>query len=233
MVRELFGSSWQTPSRLSCVFFTEEWLPSGHSTIKAWLVECCRDGRTFQKDNHLHSRTLELCQRNYWVLGYLLDQGPSPMIIQYSWAASSRKSHGGSRHLPFKNDGGHCILGDLQCCRIFLVPFPRSVPRYNPVSVLYGQFLRTHGLTSTVNFGTLYRQVCAFPNHVQSIEFSTGGLQSSCGNISRMNNGNRMHLCSISCLIAKGLNTYVTKFVCFLQKILKTCFRFVILGYCV
>uniref|UniRef100_A0A673YXS6 Tyrosine-protein kinase n=1 Tax=Salmo trutta TaxID=8032 RepID=A0A673YXS6_SALTR len=34
--------------------------------------------------------------------------------------------------------------------------------------------------TFIVNCGTLYRQVCAFPNHVQSVEFTTGGLQSSC-----------------------------------------------------
>ena len=104
---------------------------------------------------------------------------------------------------------------DLQCCINVLVPFPRSVPRHNPVSDLYGQFLQPHGfvfaLTCTVNCGTLYRQVCAFPNHVQSIEFTTGGLQSCCRNISRMINGNRMHQSSISSLLAKGLNTYVNK----------------------
>ena len=68
-----------------------------------------------------------------------------------------------------------------------LVPLPRSVPRHNLVSELYGQFLPPHGLvfslTCTVNCGTLYRQVCAFPNLVQSIEFTTGGLQSSWRNI--------------------------------------------------
>ena len=99
--------------------------------------------------------------------------------------------------------------------QMFLVPFPRAVPRHNPVSELYGQFLQPHGLvfalTYTVNRGTLYRQVCSFPNHVQSIEFTPGGLQSSCRNISRMINGNRMHMSSISSLIAKGLNTYVNK----------------------
>ena len=31
--------------------------------------------------------------------------------------------------------------------------------------------------------GLLYRQVCAFPNHVQPIEFTKGGIQSSCRNI--------------------------------------------------
>ena len=63
----------------------------------------------------------------------------------------------------------------------------------------------------TVNYGILYRQVCAFLNHVQSIEFTTGRLQSSCRNISRMIDGNRMLLSSISSLIAKVLNTFVNK----------------------
>ena len=45
----------------------------------------------------------------------------------------SRKSLGASKPLPFKIDGGHCALGDLQCCRCFLVLFPRSMPRHNPV----------------------------------------------------------------------------------------------------
>ena len=87
------------------------------------------------------------------------------------------------------------------------------VPRHNLVSELHGQFLQPHGLvfvlTCTVNWGTLYRQVCAFPNHVQSIEFTTGGLQSRCTNISRMINGNRMYLSSVLSVIAKGLHTYV------------------------
>jgi hypothetical protein len=91
-------------------------------------------------------------------------------------------------------------------------------------------------LTYTVNCGTLYRQVCAFPNHVQYIDVTTGGLQSSCRNISRMINGNRMHLSSISSLIAKGQNTYVSKYFCFyfntFAKIKRNSFRFVIMGYC-
>ena len=82
-------------------------------------------------------------------------------------------------------------------------------------TLLYRQFLRPHGLffalTYTVNCGTVYRPVCAFPNHVQSIECTTGGLQSSYRNNSRMINRNRMHLSSISGLIAKCLFTYVNK----------------------
>ena len=165
--------------------FTEEWLPPGHTTIKAWSVECCRDGCSSGRFSHLHWGTLELCQSDQQFLGYLPDQGPSPPIAQFGRAASSRKRLGWSKHVPFKNDGGHCVLGDLQYSRNVLVPL-------------------VFDLTYTVNCGTLYTQVCAFPNHVQSIEFSTGGLKSSCRNISRMINGNRMHLSSISSLKSKG-----------------------------
>ena len=95
------------------------------------------------------------------------NQYPSPLISQFGRAASSRKNLGGSKLLPFKNDGDHSVLGDLKFCRYFLVPFPRSVRRHNPVSELYGQFLRPYGLvfvlTCTVKRGTLYRQVYAFP----------------------------------------------------------------------
>ena len=120
------------------------------------------------------------------------------------------------------------------------------VPKQNPVSELYGQFLQPHGLvfalTCTVNCGILYRQVCAFPNHGQSIDFATGGLQSSCRYISRMINGNMMHLGAISSLIANGPNSYENKvflFVCFYfiflisNNLKKTCIHFVIMGYCV
>jgi hypothetical protein len=159
------------------------------------------------------------------------------MCILQEWLPS------GFKLLPFKNDGGHCVIGELQCCRNVLVPFPRSVPWHNPVSEHYRQFLWPHGLvfslSCTVNCGTLYRQVCAFPNHVQSIEFTTGGLQSSCRNISRMINWNRMHQSSVSSLIAKGLNTYVNKvfqffyMYTFAKQNLETYFRFVTMGYCV
>ena len=71
------------------------------------------------------------------------------------------------------------VFLDLQCCRNVLVPFPRSVSRHNPVS---GP-LRTIPSTLWLGFCSdmhcqLWdlRQVCAFPNHVESIEFTTGGL---------------------------------------------------------
>jgi hypothetical protein len=45
------------------------WLPSVHTTIKAWLVECCRNGCPSGRFSHLHRGTLELCQSDHWVLG--------------------------------------------------------------------------------------------------------------------------------------------------------------------
>uniref|UniRef100_A0AAZ3RUA2 Sodium/calcium exchanger membrane region domain-containing protein n=1 Tax=Oncorhynchus tshawytscha TaxID=74940 RepID=A0AAZ3RUA2_ONCTS len=64
----------------------------------------------------------------------------------------------------------------LETLNAVLVPFPRSVSRHNPVSELYGLFLRPHGfvfaLTCTFNCVTLHRQVCAFPNHFPADIFS-------------------------------------------------------------
>ena len=41
--------------------------------------------------------------------------GSSSPIALFGWAASSRKSLDGYKLLSFKNDGGHCVLRDLQC----------------------------------------------------------------------------------------------------------------------
>jgi hypothetical protein len=70
------------------------------------------------------STFMELCQSDHWVIGHLHDQGPSPPIVQFGWATSSRKSVVGNKLVPFKNDEGHCVLGDLQCCRRFWYPSP-------------------------------------------------------------------------------------------------------------
>lgn len=60
---------------------------------------------------------------------------------------------------------------------------------------VYRQFL---GLRSTqVNYPTLYIQVCAYPNHVWSTEFTTGRLQSSCGIIWSMMIRNRSSILSV------------------------------------
>ena len=99
--------------------------------------------------------------------GFLVTSLPKallPRLLKGRRRPALRKSPGDSKLLPFKN-GGHCVLEDLHC---------------------FGQFLRPHGLvfalTCTVNCGTLH-SLCAFPNRVQSIEFTTNGLQLSCRNL--------------------------------------------------
>ena len=68
--------------------------------------------------------TEELCQSDHWVLGHFPDQGPSPLIAHFCQAASSRESLGGFKLLPFKNDGGHCVLGTFNAADIFRYPSP-------------------------------------------------------------------------------------------------------------
>ena len=48
--------------------------------------------------------TEEPYQSDHRVLGHLHDLGPSPPIAQFGQVASSRKSLGVSKLVPFKND---------------------------------------------------------------------------------------------------------------------------------
>ena len=66
------------------------------------------------------------CTVNSVTIGFLVTSLTKAVSPDYSvWpGASSRKSLGGSK---CKNDGVHCVLGDLQGCRNVLVTFPRSV----------------------------------------------------------------------------------------------------------
>jgi hypothetical protein len=72
------------------------------------------------------------------------------------------------------------FLGTFNAAELFWY-LSLDLSQHNLVSELYGQFLRPHGLVFTltciVDGGALYRQVSAFPNHVQSIEFTEGGLR--------------------------------------------------------
>ena len=135
MVWESLGAFWQAPSWLSCAFYwgvASIW-PLYHKGLIGGVLQRWLSFRNILPSPH-------------WVLGHLTDYGPFPPIAQFGQVASSKKSLCGSKRLPFKNDGGHCVIGDLQCCRHVLVPFTRSVPRHNPVSKIYRQFLRPHGL---------------------------------------------------------------------------------------
>ena len=65
------------------------------------------------------------------------------------------------------------------------------------------------------------------PFQVMSNELNLPQVDNQVVETSRIINGNRMHLSSISSVVAKSLNTHVNKV------FLKTCFHFVIMRYCV
>ena len=164
--------------------FTEEWLPSGHSTIKAWLMECCRDGWPSGRFSHLHRGTLELCQSDHRVLGHLPYQGPRLLSLV------GRPSLGRVLVVPnlfhLKMMEATVFLGTFNAADIIWYPSPDlcldTILSWRSTD----NFFELMAVFFTVYCGTLYRQMCAFPNHVQSIELTTGGLQSSCRNIARM-----------------------------------------------
>jgi hypothetical protein len=123
------------------------------TTIKRLIVESAAEiGKTSRRTTISRD---ELCQSDHCVLGHLSDQGPSPPIAQFGWAASSKKSLGGSKLPPSFINGSHGVIRDLQCCNVL------DLCLDNPVSELYGQFHRPHGLvfarTCTANCGTLNR----------------------------------------------------------------------------
>ena len=111
--------------KLQAMSFTEERLLSGHSAIKPRSVEWWLSFWKFLESPHRIS-------------------GATMVLLLVK--ASSRKSLGCSKRIPFKNYGGHCALGNLQCSRILFVVFHRSVRWYNPVSEHCRQFLLTHSL---------------------------------------------------------------------------------------
>ena len=124
-------------------------------------------------------------------------QGPFPLIAQFCWAASCRKSPGCSKLLPFKNYGGHCALVNLQYSKNMFVTFPRSVPWHNPSQSSAGSSFDLMAwilLICIITCEAVYWQVSdCLSNHVQSIEFTIGRLQWRCRNISKMIKRNGRH----------------------------------------
>ena len=154
--------------------FTEEWLPSGHSTKKEWLVlqrwlSFCKVHPSSQRNSGALSE---------WPSGSWSPPWPRPFSPRLL-SLAGRPALGRVLVLPnffhLRMMEGTVFLGTFNAAEMFWYPSP---DRHSHVSELYGQFLWPHGLvyalTCTVNCGTLYRQMCAFPNHVQSIGFITG-----------------------------------------------------------
>ena len=96
----------------------------------------------------------------------------------------------------------------------FFVAFLRSVPQLSPVSELCMQF---HELMSgfllwcVLSAVITYRDRCmnTFPNHVQSIELTTGGLSIKVQKQLKDDQEKWSKATSHNSVITKGLNTYV------------------------
>ena len=98
-IQSPLGAFWQTPSRLSCAFYwgVDSVWPLYHKGLTGGVLQ----------------RWL-----SFW-------KGlPSPQRNSGALSEWTSKSHGDSKLLLFKNDGGHCVLGELQCCINVLLPFP-------------------------------------------------------------------------------------------------------------
>ena len=136
MVWESLGAFWQTPSRLSCAIYwgaASVW-PLYHKgliggVLQRWLSFC----KVLPSPQRTSGALSE------WLSGPWSPPWPRPFspIAQFGRAASSRWFQASS----IKEWWSHSVLGDLQCCRNVLIPFPRSVPQHNPLSAFsYNSF---------------------------------------------------------------------------------------------
>ena len=203
--------------------FTEEWLPSGHSTIKAWLVECYRDGCPSRRFSHLHRGILKLCESDYQVLGHLSALGIVLVVPNLF-------------HLRLMEVT--VFLGTFNAADIFW---------YSSPDLFLITVLSRSSMDNSFDFVTWFLHWYALatvgpyidrcvPFQIISIQLNLPQVESN--EVVETSQGCSMHLSSISKLIPKSLNTYLNKVFLFLllinvQNNLKTCFCFVIMGYCV
>ncbi len=141
--------------------------------IKPRLVEGCSDG--WLSYNFLPSPECNLWSSATVIFGFFftsLTKALLPPIAQFGWTASSRKGSGRPKRLPFKDYGGHCALRNLKCSRFFcnlgqICALPQFCLWALQAVPLTSWF--SFALTCTVSCKVLYRQVCGFPNQVQSV----------------------------------------------------------------
>ena len=112
MVWESLGAFWQTSSGLSCNFYwgvASVW-PLNHKSLIGGVLQRWLSFWKVVPSPQRNSGALSV------TIGFLVpDQYTFLSIAQFGWVASSRKSLGGSKLLPFiKNGGWHCVIGDLQ-----------------------------------------------------------------------------------------------------------------------
>ena len=153
-------------------------------------MECCRYYCPSERFCHLHRGTLELCQSDHRVFVTPLTKALLPRLLSLARLPALGRVLVVLNFFHLRMMEATVFLGTFNDECIFWNPFPGLFLDTTLSWSSTDNFLRPHGLVSaltcTVNCGTLYRQVCAFQDHVQSIEFTTGELQSSSRNISRI-----------------------------------------------
>lgn len=107
---------------------------------------------------------------------------PYSLNAPFKLAASSWKNPGVSELLPFTDDGGHYAHWNLQRIKKICVPIPKTQDN------TFG----FHAWLCSDIYCHPYGEVCALPNRVQATEFSKGGLQLNCRNLSKIINGTKM-----------------------------------------
>jgi hypothetical protein len=189
---------WQTPSGLSCVFY---W---GVASVwplyyKGLIAGVQQRWLSFWK-------VLPSPQRNSgalseWPSGSLSPKPILPWLLSLAGQPALGRVLVDANFFHLRMMGATVFLGTFNASEMFWYPSPDLC-----LDIILSW--SSTAIPSNSWFGvcsdcvTLYRQVCAFPNHVQSTEFHTDCLQSSCRNISKMINGSRMHMSPISSLIA-------------------------------
>ncbi len=170
-VLQVFFSKLHAGFHVSC---TEERLPSCHSAIKPRLVEGYAVMVDFYTFSHL-SECISGAQPTV-IFGSSLPLSPRLFSPDSSiWPdGSSRKGLVVPNVFHLRIMEATVLLGTLSAARIFFVTLARSVPCHNSVSELFRQILWPHDSHLLWHAlwavrSSLYRQVCGFPNQVQSV----------------------------------------------------------------
>ena len=188
----------------SCHVPSDEWLPSGHSTIKARLVECCRDGCPSGRFSHLHRWTLELCQSDHRVLGHLPDQGPFPRLLSLAGQPALGRASVVPNFFHLRMMEATVFLGTFNAAEMF-----GTVPHICALSQLRLGALRTILLWHALSTVGPYIDRC-LPFQIMSNQLCLSQVDSN--QVVETFQGWSMETgCSTLSLRAKGLNTYVNK----------------------
>lgn len=175
--------------------------------VYKWFLRpsCCFP--PFQTESSSNSNCVSLSSGLFWLVGGI----NTSRFLHQTTSAFWGPAPNSSPHLPvrllwegaalrLRTREGAALTEAFKAADMFLYPSPRSAPPDKPV----WEICKTSPLTSrlacaltcTVNMGPYIDRREPFPNHVQSTEFTTDGVQWSCRNIWRMIRGNQ-HLSSI------------------------------------